>query len=77
MREDLIEVYKWYKVYNKGDINKVLRANNQDRTRNKGFKLEKFRFRREIGRNWFSNRIVDEWNGLSNNIVSAQTMRGF
>ena len=34
--------------YNKGDINKVLRINSQDRTRNNGFKPEKFRLRREI-----------------------------
>ena len=36
--------------------------------------MEKFRFRREIERNWFSNRVVDEWNGLSNHIVSVKTI---
>ena len=35
----------------KGYIRKVLRVNNQDRTGNDEFRLEKFRFRREIGRN--------------------------
>ena len=50
-RGDLIEVFKWYRDYNKEDIGKVLRVNNQDRTRNNVFKLEKFRFSREIGRN--------------------------
>ena len=34
-------------------------------------------FRREIGWNWFSNRVVDEWNGRSNYIVSAETMGSF
>ena len=47
-------------------------VNNQDKTTDNGFKLEKFRFRREIERNWFSKRLVDEWNRLSNHIVSAQ-----
>ena len=55
------------------DISKV----HQDRTGNNGFKLEKFRLR-EIRRRWFSKRVVvDEWNGLSNHIVSAQTMGSF
>ncbi len=49
MRGDLIEVYKWVKGFNKGDISKVLRISQQDRTRSNGFKLEKSRFRREIG----------------------------
>ena len=54
------EVSKGYSGYNKGGISKVLMFNNQDIDRNNGLKLKKFRFRREIGRNWFSNRVVDE-----------------
>ena len=49
----MIEIFKWHRGYNKGDISKVLRVNDQDITRNNGFKQEKFRFRRMIGRNWF------------------------
>ena len=41
-----------------GDISKVLKVNNQDITRKNVFKLDKFRFKREIGRNWFSDRVV-------------------
>ncbi len=33
VRGDLIEVFKWVKGYNKGDISKVLRTSQQDRTR--------------------------------------------
>ena len=63
--------------YNKGEISKFIRVNNQDITINNGFKLEKFLFRREIGRNWFSNRVVNEWNRFNNHIVSAQTLGSF
>ena len=35
-----------------------------DRSTNIGFELEKFRFRKEIGRNWFYSTVVDESNGL-------------
>ena len=77
LRGDLIEVFKWYRGYNKGDVDKVLRISSHNRSRNNGFKLEKFRFRKEIGRNWFANRVVDEWNGLSKQVVSARTVGGF
>ena len=74
---DLIEVLKWYRGYNKGDVSKILRVSNQDRTRNNGFKIEKSRFKKDIGKNWFSNRVVDEWNGLSSQVVSAKTIESF
>ena len=77
LRGDLIEVFKWYRGYNKGDISKVLRVSNQDRTRNNGFKIEKGRFKKEIGKNWFANRVVDEWNGLSSQVVGAKTIESF
>ena len=77
LRGDLIEVFKWYRGYNKGDVNIILRISNQDRTRNNGFKLEKSRYKKEIGKNWFSNRVVDKWNALSGQVVSARKIESF
>ena len=65
------------KGFNKGDVGKVLTINSQDRTRNNGFKLEKCRFNNQIGRNWVTNRMVDDWNRLSQQIVSAKTIGSF
>ena len=65
------------KGFNKGDVGKVLTISSQDRTRNNGFKLEKCRFNKEISKNWFTNRVVDDWNKLSQQVVSAQTIRSF
>ena len=56
VREDLIEVFKWVKGFNKADVGKVLTISSQYRTRNNGFKLEKCRFKKEIGRNWLVSR---------------------
>ena len=55
-------MFKWKRGYNKKniDISKVLRVNNQDTTRNNGFKMEIFSFRKKIESNWFSYRVVDE-----------------
>lgn len=44
LRGDLIEVFKWYWGYNKGDVSKTLRITHQD---NK-FKLVKSRLKKEI-----------------------------
>ena len=77
VRGDLIEVYKWVKGFNKGDLSKVLIVNEQSRTRSNGFKLDKFRFKKEIGRNWFTNRVVDEWNRLSEHVVGAESISCF
>ena len=71
---DMIEVYKWMHGINVGDISKVLKISPQVRTRNNGLKLDKFRFRKEIGRHWFSNRVVDMWNGLPHEVVNAGSM---
>ena len=77
IRGDMIEVFKWQKGYNKGDVDKIIKVSEQTRTRNNGFKLEKVRFQREIGRHWFSNRVVDYWNGLSGQIVSVESLGSF
>ena len=77
IRGDLIEVYKWVKGFNKGDINKVLIVKEQGRTRNNGYKLDKFRFKKDIGKNWFTNRVVNEWNRLGEHVVSAETIDSF
>ena len=76
-RGDMIEVYKWFSGINKGDLNDVLRLACQDRTRNNGYKLDKFRFRRDVGKYWFSNRVADLWNRLPSSVVGAGTLNCF
>ena len=73
----MIEIFEWVKGFNKGDVRKVLMISSQDRTKNNGFKLEKCRYSKEIGRNWLTNRMVDDWNILSHQVVSAQTIGSF
>ncbi|KAK8741933.1 hypothetical protein OTU49_002018 [Cherax quadricarinatus] len=77
IRGDMIEVYKWKTGINKGDVNSVLKISSLDRTRSNGFKLEKFRFRKDIGKYWFGNRVVDEWNKLPSTVIEARTLCSF
>ncbi len=77
MRGDLIEVYKWMKGYNKGNINKVLIVREQGRTPSNWLKLDKFKFSKDIGKSWYTNRVVDEWNRLSSHVMSGNTIDTF
>ena len=47
VRGDLIEVFKCVKGFNRGYTNKVLIVKEQVRIQTNGFKLDKFRFRKE------------------------------
>ena len=73
----MIEVYKWVEGINKGNIEQVIEISNQERTRGNGYKLEKLRFGTDVGRYWFTNRVVNDWNRLSRHVVSAETIGSF
>ena len=73
----MIEVYKWIKKINKGNIDQILKNGSQDRTRGNGYKLEKLRFRTDIGRYWFTNRVMNDWNRLGRYVVSAESIGNF
>ena len=79
LRGNLIEVCKWHRNSNKGGMSKGCSISNQAKTRNYWFNLEKFRFEKEIrvGRNWFSNRMVDDWNRLSIFVGSDESIGRF
>ena len=50
VRGDLIEVFKLVKGFNRRDINKIHIVKEQVRTRTNGFKLDKSKFRKEVGK---------------------------
>ena len=70
----MIEVFKWVKGINKGNIDQILEINIQDRTRGNGYKLEKNRFRTDLGRYWLTNRVVNDWNRLGRHVVITESI---
>ena len=60
-----------------GNIDQVLEFSSQDRLGGNGYKVEKFRFRTDIGRYWFTNRVVNNWNRLDRYVVSGESMGSF
>ena len=37
-------------------------------------KITKLKFKKEMGKNWLSNSMRDEWNGLCNQVVSVELL---
>jgi len=76
MRSDLIETFKI--VNRKYDINPELffQQDEGDR-RGHDHKLFKKRFRLNVSKYAFSNRVIDNWNLLSANRVNCRTINTF
>ena len=76
IRGDLIEVYK---IYNnlEGLIWKDLFTSNDTNTRNNEGKIYMKRYKTNIRKNCFTNRVAPFWNGLPTNLKTAQSTNSF
>jgi hypothetical protein len=84
VRADLIEVYKIVKGCDRVDENRLfqrcrqgLEGHYEGRTRGNVYKLQKKRFRLDIAKYNFGNRVVNEWNKLPDKIVRIEELENF
>ena len=76
-RSDLVELFRISKGLSAIPRNSFFRADNSERTRGHSMKLAKERFRLDVRKHFFSQRVVNRWNGLSEEVVSAGTVETF
>ena len=69
-----MEFFKWKKGINKGDINEVLKMK-EGITRSNSYKLDKLRFKKDIGKYWFGNRVM--WNSLPPAVINSNSIDSF
>ena len=77
MRGDLIETYKIMKGIDKKEAGKLFPQAGETRTRGHGLNIRGSRFRTELRRNFFTQRVVNLWNSLSSETVEATSLNIF
>ena len=75
LRGDLIETFKIMKGFDKTSVS--FTTNTLSKLRGHSLKLFKHRFNCNIGKFSYVNRIVDEWNNLSEDVISCNTVNAF
>jgi len=76
-RSDLIEVYKMLHGKSAAKFSHFFELDESYRTRGHSFKLKKSRFNKDLRQHFFSERIVNIWNALDNDLVCASSLNIF
>jgi len=77
MRADMIEVFKIIKGMEGLRVSDFFDMDTLGITRGHKYKLHKRRFRSNVGKYSFGNRVVDEWNSLPEKVVMAESINMF
>ena len=77
VRGDLIQVFKMLKGFDKMDSTKFFKLAGNGKTRGNSFKIKKTRSRSERRRNSFSQRVINSWNRLPQEVVNAESINCF
>ena len=77
LRGDLIETYKILTGKEKINSDQLFQKATSTELRGHSLKLYKKSSRLELRKHFFSQRIVDHWNKLPDNVVSAATISSF
>jgi len=76
-RSDLIELFKIYKGVSGIKVESMFEPSTDSRTRGHLLKLMKHRSRLDLRKYFFSERVVNRWNELDEDTVSATTVNMF
>ena len=76
-RADLVEVYKMLNGLSRLPFGTFFELREGDRTRGNSLKLTKHRCRLDLRQHFFAERVVNSWNRLSNDAVTATSLNSF
>ena len=76
-RADLIELYKMYKGFSAVNVNILFEPVGDHITRGHSLKLLKQRSNLDLRKYFFSERVVNRWNALDEDAVSADSINAF
>ena len=74
---DLIAAFQYLKGAYKKEGERLFARVDSDRTRVNGFKLRQARFRLDIRKRFFTQRVVTQWNRLPKEVVDAPSLEAF
>ena len=77
LRGDLIETFKIVKGFSNLEAEEFFSFNDSVCTRGHDLKLHKGRFRMDVGKFSFGNRIVDKWNALPQDAIDSANVNVF
>jgi ribonucleases P/MRP protein subunit RPP40 len=77
LRGDMIMTYKMLNGFERVDTNNLWTLNRNSSLRGNSRKLMKIRSRLDIRKYSFSLRVTDEWNSLSDDVVTSTSLNGF
>ena len=78
LRGDLIEVFKIVNnIYDHETTNNLFKRDLESKTRAHSYKLTKDRALTRKYLHFFSNRVINHWNGLPEHIVSSKSLNLF
>ncbi len=73
----MVEVFNILNGIDKADKDQIFQMNTDMRTRGHQMKLHKKQFRLDIGKHTFSQRVINTWNSLPANVVTAESVNQF
>ena len=77
LRGDFIAAFQYSKGAYKQEGERLFTRVDSDRIRGNGFKLRRGRFRLDIRRKFFTQRVMTQWNRLPKEVVDAPSLKAF